>query len=613
MKKDNEQLTSFTRRAVIIGALQGSCLAILGGRLAWLQIAQGQKYKTLAENNRINLKMLAPSRGRLVDRFGVPLAVNDQSFRVLIVPEQAGDLEKVLSRLQKLIELSQRDIKKTMKLAEKQADFVPLEVKNNLEWEDVARIEVNLPDLPGLSIDAGEIRTYPLGEATAHLVGYVGAVSSSELTGDPVLTLPGFKIGKTGIEKFYDKGLRGTAGTAEVEVNVVGREVRELKRRPGNPGKKISLTIDSELQIYMQKRLEMEQSASAVLMDVHTGAVYALTSSPSFDPNLFTRGLSAEIWEEMLANPGLPLNNKAVGGLYPPGSTFKMVTAMAGLEEGKISQNTSVFCPGHYDYSGDRFHCWKRGGHGRVDLVEALAQSCDTFFYKMATDVGIDKISEYANKLGMGQTLGFELPEERPGLMPTKAWKMGHFGTGWQPGETIVSSIGQGFLQATPLQLAVMTSRLVNGGYEVKPWITNSIDDLSGRERVWRKLDFKKSNIALIIKGMDKVVGSLRGTANAAQIQKEGFEMGGKTGTAQVRRISMADRLEGVQNSELPWKFRHHALFVGYAPVSSPRYACTVVVEHGSSGSATAAPIARDLLLKVQERALTEMKDGTKK
>jgi len=602
MKKDNDQLESFTRRAFVIGGLQGCILALLGGRLAWLQVAQGQRYKTLAENNRINLKMIAPIRGKIVDRFGTPLAINDQNFRVLIVPEQAEDIEKVLSRLQKLVPLNQRDVKKVLKSAERQAAFVPVEVKDNLNWEEVATIEVNLPDLPGLSIDVGEIRSYPYSNAAAHLIGYVGAVSQSELTGDPVLALPGFKMGKTGIEKWYDKELRGTAGTAEIEVNVVGREVRELSRHKGNPGKKLTLTVDADLQIYMQQRLAQEQSASAVIMDVHDGAVYALTSSPSFDPNLFTRGLSAETWEELLADPGLPLNNKAVGGQYPPGSTFKMVTALAGLEAGVINRHTTTYCPGHYKYGEDKFHCWKAGGHGRVNLVQALAQSCDTFFYEMATEVGIDKIAEYALKLGIGEKLGFELPEERPGLMPTRAWKQGQFSEGWQPGETIVASIGQGYIQSTPLQLAVMTSRLVNGGYAVKPWMVGALGDRPRTQPVWPKLPFTKQHIDLIIKGMNDVTGHPNGTAVAHQIKQAGFEMGGKTGTAQVKRISMQDRLEGVNNMDLPWKHRHHALFVGYAPVSAPRYACAVVVEHGGSGSGAAAPIARDLLLKAQQR-----------
>ncbi len=599
--KSQDRSKQFTRRAFLVGALQCTFLTGLGVRLAWLQLAQGERYTTLADNNRINLKILSPSRGQILDRNAVPLAMNDQNFRVIIIPEQTDDLGKALSRLQKLIELSQTDIKKVVSTADRQATFVPIEVKDNLSWEDVATIEVNLTDLPGLYIDVGEIRTYPQKEAAAHIVGYVGAVNRSELTGDPVLALPGFRIGKTGLEKTFDDALRGQAGSAEVEVNVVGREVRELKRNAGSIGKTLHLSIDIGLQEYVQERLSTEKSATAIIMDVQTGAVYALCSSPSFDPNMFTHGLSAEAWEDMLANPGLPLNNKAVGGQYPPGSTFKMITAMAGLEDKIVTRNNHFYCSGYYEYGSDRFHCWKRGGHGQMAVVDALRESCDTYFYEIATKVGIDRIAHYARMFGLGDKLGFELTEERPGLVPDQAWKRGHYGTAWQPGETIVASIGQGYIQATPLQMSVMTARLVNGGYAVKPWMTLEGQKKFGIDVKWPKIAVQTSNLALVREGMEQVVNNRKGTAHAAAIHKEGFEMAGKTGTAQVRRISMADRLEGVQNEDLAWKYRHHALFVGYAPYKNPRYVCTVVVEHGGSGSATAAPIARDLLLKVQE------------
>jgi penicillin-binding protein 2 len=604
MQKDNAKYTVFTRRAFFLGLLQTSMLGVLGGRLAWLQIVEGQKYQTLAENNRINTKMLAPKRGMVFDRYGTPLATNDQNFRVLVTPEQTDNLEKALSSLQRLIDLSQNDIRKVLQLAQKSASFESLEVKDNLSWQDVAKIEVNLPDLPGLSIDTGALRTYPYGVATAHLVGYVGAVSKSDLTGDPVLKLPGFKIGKTALERAYDQRLRGRAGTAQVEVNVVGREVRELSRQPASMGDHLTLTIDADLQIFIQKRLEQVKSASAIVMDVHTGAVYGMCSSPAFDANVFTRGLSAEKWEEMLANPGYPLNNKAIGGQYPPGSTFKMVTALAALEEGVVNRNTRFFCPGHYDYGDDRFHCWKRAGHGSVDLVQALSESCDIYFYELATKLSIDRLAAYAQKLGYGQKYGFELIEERPGLMPTKAWKMGHMGSRWKPGETIVSAIGQGYIQSTPLQLAVMTARLVNGGFAVKPWLVSHVGAHAkqAKDMIWPKLNFQKGFIDLIQRGMSEAVNDRKGTAFDARIKNLEIAMGGKTGTAQVRRITMEQRREGILNENMPWKWRHHALFVGYAPLASPRYACAVVVEHGGSGSSTAAPIARDILMKTQER-----------
>lgn len=603
MERETERGQAFTRRAFIIAALQGGMLAVLGGRLAWLQVAQGSRYRTMAENNRINIKMLAPSRGQIVDRFGTVLAANSQNFRAIIIPEQTKDLASALSSLQKLIPLSQRDIQRVIKQAEKSAPFIPLEVRDTLAWDEVATVEVNLPDLPGIAIDEGEIRHYPMSEATAHLIGYVGAVSKADQTGsDPLLSLPGFRIGKTGIEKMYDRDLRGSAGSAEMEINVVGREVRELNNHPPQAGKRVMLTIDAGLQQFVQSRLAKERSASAVIMDARNGAVYALCSHPAFDPNTFTHGISAELWEELLADPGLPLNNKAIGGQYPPGSTFKMVTALAALEEKIISGATTFFCPGHFDFGNNRFHCWKHGGHGYMDVIGALTQSCDTFFYNVATQLNIDTLAAYAARLGLGSKLGLELDEERPGLIPTKNWKMGQFNEPWQPGETIVASIGQGYTLTTPLQLATMTARLVNGGKAVKPWITGFVGDRPGEDSVLPDSGFRKQNIDLILKGMTNVVGSTKGTAYGSRMLDEQYQMGGKTGTAQVRRITKEDRLEGVKNEDLPWKFRHHALFVGFAPVDAPRYACCVVVEHGVGGAIAAAPIAKDILLMAQQR-----------
>ncbi len=602
LAKDNSRV--FSRRAFITGALQGSVLCILGGRLAWLQIAQGQRYKMLSDKNRIDTKMLAPSRGKIFDRFGLPLAVNDQNFRVLLVPEQTKDIERSLRNLQSYIDLDEAEIKGALERAGRVAKFSSVEVTDGLSWSEVSKIEVNLLDLPGLSIDVGEIRNYPNGVSSAHIVGYVGAVNRSELGQAPVLSLPGFKIGKTGIEKRYDREMRGEPGSSEVEVNVSGREVQELHRIDSRSGQNIVLSIDARLQNFTQEILAREKSASAVIMDVHTGAVYALASHPAFDPNDFTRGLSPSMWEGLLADPGHPLTNKAIAGQYPPASTFKMVTALAGLRAGKVTQGRTSYCPGYYKYGKDKFHCWKRGGHGTINLEQALAQSCDVYFYELAIEIGIEKIAHAARDLGLGQKLGFDLPQERPGLVPDKNWKMGHIGKIWRPGETIISSIGQGYLLATPLQLAVMTSRLVNGGYAVKPWITGYIGVQAQaplQEKSWPKMDIHPWHATLIKRGMDAVVNHKRGTAFASRIEEEGLFMGGKTGTAQVKKITTEQRRLGVKNEDLPWIQRHHALFVGYAPLNNPRYACAVVVEHGIGGSKTAAPIAKELLIKVQQ------------
>lgn len=603
MKKNQDQVRTFTRRAFVVAGMQGAILGVLGTRLAWLQVAQGGRYKTLSDKNRINIKVIAPTRGQIVDRFGVPLAVNAQNFRALIIPEQTESIEDSLRALQKVVDINEEDIQRVLKEVKKSSKFVPIEIKDDLSWEDVAKIEVNLPDLPGLSTDVGERRSYPLGEATAHLVGYVGAVSQEDIGDDPVLSLPGFKIGKTGIEKTFDLEMRGEAGQAEVEVNVVGREVRELQRKDSRPGRRITLTIDGELQRFAQNRLGQERSASAVIMDAHSGAVYALASSPAFDPNSFTGGLSAALWEELLANPAHPLTNKAVSGQYPPASTFKMISLLAGLQSGKVTKNTTAFCKGYYELGRDRFHCWKSGGHGWVDGRKALQQSCDVFFYEMATEVGIDKIAETARMMGLGHKLDFELAEERSGLVPDKNWKLGKMGQKWQPGESIVASIGQGYLLATPLQLAVMIARLVNGGYAVKPWVT--AEDLAKnalQSEHWPKLNIKDDHLEIIKEGMDRVVNIQHGTAYGSRASDPAYAFGGKTGTGQVQRITMQQRMSGVKNEDLAWRSRHHALFVGYAPLNNPRYVCSVVVEHGIGGSRTAAPLARDLLVETQKR-----------
>lgn len=598
---DTDNYEVFTRRAFILGALQAGILLGLGGRLAWLQIAQGDIYKTLSEKNRINVKILPPPRGEIVDRFGAPLALNSQNFRVMIIPEQTRDLERSVRDLGRFISIEESAIQKVLKQAKKALPFAPLEIKDNLTWDEVAAVEVNLPDLPGLSINEGDVRSYPLGEATAHLVGYVGAVSEAEMTDEPLMKIPGFKIGKTGIEKKYDLAMRGKSGSAEVEVNVVGREIRELKRIKPELGERVTLTIDAELQRFAQQTLSVEQSASAVVMDAHSGAVYALASHPAFDANIFTRGIPEPVWMELSENAAKPLSNKAVAGQYPPGSTFKMVTALAGLRTGKITMDRTSYCPGHYNLGKSRFHCWKPGGHGYVNLDSALAQSCDVYFYEAAKDIGVDEIAVTARAFGMGAKLGLDLDEERAGLVPDIAWKRAT-GESWQLGETLITGIGQGALKTTPLQLATMISRMVNGGREVKPWLTSCVGAEFMNGRQWPTMKVDSEHLAMIKKGMDMVVNHKKGTAYGARIQEPGWEMGGKTGTAQVRRITRQQRAQGVKNEELPWIYRHHALFVGYAPIHAPQYACCVVVEHGVGGAKAAAPMARDLLREAQRR-----------
>ncbi len=604
LEKDSDKAVGFSRRAFVIGSLQGAFLVLLGGRLAWLQTVEGNKYKTLAENNRINLKMMAPARGQIVDRFGVPFAVNNQNFRVLVIPEQTDDLKESLKKLSHLIKLPEGTIENVLKLAKKSPVYTPIEVTDDLNWQEVATVEVNIPDLPGMSIDAGEVRHYPFADAAAHIIGYVGTASKKDQEGDsdPLLTLPDFQVGKIALERTFDKELRGKAGSSQVEVNVVGREVRELKNAQSLEGERVILSIDAELQRFAQQRLSAERSASAVVMDVHTGEIYALASYPAFDPNYFTGGISHERYEELSGDITFPLTNKAVAGQYPPGSTFKMVTALAALEAGVITEGTVASCPGHYDFGNGRFHCWKAGGHGGMNVVSALSESCDVFFYKLSTELGIKRIAAMARKLGMGDKFDMELKEERGGLVPDEAWKKKKYGEGWHPGETVIASIGQGYMLATPLQLAVMTARIANGAKAVKPWMVGFTGDKPIKRGAWEDLDINPKHMDIIRRGMTRVVNDQRGTGYGARIKEAGMEMAGKSGTAQVKRITKAERAAGVKNEDLAWQFRHHALFVGYAPLENPKYACSVVVEHGVGGSKAAAPIVRDILLMAQQR-----------
>ncbi len=601
MNRDSERQKEFTRRALLIGVAKLGLFSALVSRLAYLQLIEQEKFQTLSDKNRINIRLIAPLRGEIMDRFGVPLAVNGQNFRASVIPEQTDNLEDTLKRLSLLIPLNEDEKKEVLSEVTKRRPFAPILVKENLTWEDMAKIEINLPDLPGVSTEEGQTRSYPFGNATAHIIGYVGRVSQAELTDDPILTIPAFRIGKLGVEKKYDLDLRGAAGQVQSEVNVVGREIRELNRTDAKRGERLTLTLDADLQMQCQDRLARERSAAAVIMDADTGEVYALCSHPSYDPNVFSRGIPADLWEELLADDTHPLTNKAVAGQYPPGSTFKMVTALAVLDAG-VSPDAHVFCPGYYMLGNNKFHCWKEGGHGSVNVTQAIAQSCDTYFYEMGKRIGIDNIAKMARRLGLGSRLDFDVPGEGPGLIPDRAWKQKRHGKAWQLGETLNSSIGQGDTLATPLQLATMTARLVNGGKAVKPILVRTVESEGSQLHEWPSVDLNPAHLAVINRGMQMVVNDPRGTAFGARIKEEGYTMGGKSGTAQVKRITVQQRAAGIKNDSLPWKDRHHALWVAYAPIDKPNYVAAVIVEHGGGGSGVAAPIAHDLLLATQKR-----------
>ena len=608
MKRDPKLVNkSFSRRVALLAGGQALLFSALAGRMYYLQVVESDRYRLMAEQNRVNLRLLQPLRGKILDRFGQPIAVNDPNYRVVVVPEQTMDMRGTLKALARILALDDGEIERIMRERGRYRAFVPITVRENLDWDQVSRIEVNLPDLPGAGIEVDQTRSYPFGGATAGVLGYVGPPAIDEVGSDPLLQLPGFRIGKSGLEKVYDSELRGTAGTSEVEVNALGRVIRELDRRDGIQGQELVTTLDIGLQQFVQQRLAAEQSASAVVLDVITGDVLAMGSSPSFDPSAFNRGLSGAEWEQLSNDPTRPLSNKAIAGQYAPGSTFKTMTAMAALASG-VDPNHTVFCPGYLTLGNVTFHCWWHQGHGSLDMLGGIKNSCDVYFYDTARRVGIDPIAAMARRFGLGQPTGIDLTGEKPGLIPDSAWKKATYNDVWHPGETLVAGIGQGFVQATPLQLAVMTARIANGGYALTPRLTRPalIDGASGPDPsscAFPKMDVNANHLKIVVEGMRRVVNEPDGTAYNAHIAIPGMEMAGKTGSAQVRHISMAEHLAGVRkNADLPWPLRDNALFIGFAPVGHPRYCVAVVVEHGGGGAKVAGPIARDVLIECQQR-----------
>lgn len=601
MKRETRHRKIVTRRALLLAGGQVALLSALAGRMYYLQVVEADQYRMLADENRINMRLLPPPRGRILDRYGVELANNEQNYRVVLIAEKAESVEETLAALAKLILLPARERNRVVREVRRRRAFVPVTVAENLSWEEFSRVNVHSPDLPGLQPEIGESRHYPLGATLAHVVGYVGAVAEDDLDGDPVLELPGFNIGKSGVERRRENDLRGKAGVSRVEVNAVGRVIRELTRNDGLPGEDVVLTIDSELQEYVRQRLEGESAASVVL-DIHTGEVLALSSEPGFDPQVFTRGLTNKAWSALTEDPRSPLMNKAISGQYPPGSTFKVMVALAGLESDVITPAHRVFCNGEMELGNNIFHCWKRRGHGELDLLNGIEQSCDVYFYDLSLRVGVDRIGEMARRFGFGSLTTIGLPGERAGSIPSRDWKLATYGVPWQQGETVVTAIGQGFVLATPLQLALMAARLANGGIAVIPKIYRRPSQSAGGEAdPPPSIGVSRGSMSVVLEGMNRVSNSPRGTAYSARITSDEFALAGKTGTSQVRRITRAERETRIRkNEELPWGARDHALFVAFAPVAAPRYAISVVVEHGGSGSRVAAPIARDILLEVQ-------------
>ncbi|MCP3733045.1 penicillin-binding protein 2 [Sphingomonas sp. MG17] len=583
MISEAQQSYSFSRRAVLLGGIQATAGLVLAGRMTWLAVYENDKYKLLAESNRVNLTLIPPRRGWLVDRNGAPIANNRTDFRVDIIPDRLEKESKgqVLAQLRDLLKLTAEDLARIEEDLKGAAGFQPVQVAENLDWERFAAVSVRLPELPGVAPTRGFARNYPAGAAVGHLVGYVGAATAEQFKAskDPLLVTPGFKLGKDGLEKMLEGPLRGKAGAKRVEVTARGKLVRELATRPDEPGQTIRLTIDAGLQEFAARRLGNE-SGSCTVFDVTNGNILAMVSMPAYDPNALSDGISRSEWKMLSQDDHLPLMNKTLQGLYPPGSTFKPATALAILGAG-VDPSRVIYCNGGYQLGNRRFGCL--GRHGPMTMHTAIARSCNTYFYTLGREIGIEPIAAAARKLGFGAEFELPLPSQRYGTIPDTAWKMRRYKQDWTQADTLNAAIGQGYVLVSPFQLALSAARVASGR-ELLPSL------LAGKRKPASRLAFPEEHLAIVRSGMDEVVNG-HGTAGASKLQLDGIRMGGKTGTAQVRRIMDRNRGQGGD-----WKYRDHGLFVCFAPVDNPRYAASVVIEHGMGGARAAAPVAKDVL-----------------
>ena len=598
-----EQDLKFTRRALILSGLGGAAFVGLAGRLYSLQVLQNERYRLLSDNNQFNFNLMPPSRGRILDRFGIPLAENRDSYRVLLIPEQAGDVEAALDRLSRLLPVSEYARARVLRTADSVPRYQAITVADDLDWQTFSAINLNAPDLGGIIPDVGEVRSYPYGPAFAHVVGYVQQANDADIANNPreaerLLLHPGFRVGKTGVEVAREQDLRGSAGALKVEVNARGRVIRELPEQSTNPqaGQDVVMTLDADIQRYAHERLGSE-SASAVVLDVNTGELIAMVSTPSFDPNLFVGGISTQNYAALRDNDHNPLFHKAIQGTYPPGSTFKAITAAAALEHGLVDPDETVFCNGSTMLGRREFHCWRRQGHGRVNIHEAIKTSCDVFFYEMANRLGIDRLHDMAVRFGVGEQFDIGISGVRSGLMPDPAWLRARMNEPWTTGHTYNVGIGQGAVSMSPLQVAVMTARVASGRAVSPTLYRNALAPPTPH------LGLSDDVLARVRAGLRGVVEEPGGTSHSlGGIGIDGVEMAGKTGTAQVYSITAEERASGVRSqADLPWRLRDHGLFMCYAPADNPKYAVVVVVEHGGGSSAATRP-ARDILRRVVAR-----------
>lgn len=587
----------FKRRSFILGCGKGILLTGLLGRLIHLQIINRDHYRTLSDKNRIQTRLIAPPRGQILDCDGKVLAINKNVYRCLMTLDQNIDIPNAIAILQSLLNLTDDQALELQKQLLQQSKIASI-VKENLTWEEMASLQLKLPDLPGLLIEKAQVRQYINPDILCHLIGYVAQASQKDLDDYNLEPIPGLRIGKSGIEKKFQILLHGEPGKQRVEVNAKRRIVRILDHTSPTLGKDLKLTINLNLQEKVAEILKQHRSAAAIVIDIGTGAIKAMVSHPGYDSNLFVTGIKSDEWKNLLTHEDRPLTNKNIAGQYSPGSSFKMIVALAALKEG-IDPKNHVFCPGHYNLGNNRFHCWtwKTGGHGTVNLEDSIAQSCDVYFYHIALQLGALKIAEMAIKLGFGEITGIELLGEKKGLIPTPEWARFRKGFFKHKGQAINMSIGQGVILSTPIQLVRMIAMLVNGGKIIKPHLIKPENDLpdqyiEGIDPLW---------LELLHKGMEGCVNRPGGTAFGARPPSpETWSFGGKTGSTQVCRITMQQRQDGTY-ADLPYHLKDHAIFVGFAPLDQPKHAVSVIVEHGMSGGRVASPLSRDILMAARD------------
>ena len=600
-----KKLNSINRRMFITGSLKFFIMVGIVSRLFFLQVKENKKYLTLSDKNRIREWKLAPVRGEFHDYFGNVIAGNFEAYQLHVIPEQVENFKYVIYRLKDLLELSDSEFKKVLKKKKEIKPWETLIVSNNLSWDKFSKINNHLYDLNGVKPVISISRNYPFDENFTHIIGYVSQANEQDIENTELIKknfVPGLKVGKIGLEKSFEEKLIGTNDIERYEVNAYGRRISQLEFQKGKKGQTLRLTVDTEIQKLANELLK-DKAGSICVMDIFTGEVIAMHSSPSFDPNLFVFGISQDNWQIIRNDPMKPLLNKTLQGRYSPGSTLKPIVALSALENGIINTNFTVRCTGKTELYDQTYHCWKKEGHGYVSLRNAMKMSCDTYFYEIARKLGVDKLSETAKKFGLGKKVFDNLFEiEKDGLIPNTQWKKNALGKGWLLGETIITGIGQGYIQTTPIQLCLMTAQIANGGYKIYPKIVIDDKDKIKPSDYYTPLYKNSRNIKIIQDAMFGSTNEVMGTSYRSRIDNPKYQFAGKTGTAQVKKITERERELDLKTSEIPYEQRDHALYIAYGPYVNPRYALSIVVEHGGNGSTTAAPMAKRLFKLIIDR-----------